>query len=105
MRGAAGNAAAPTAQRKNVRRGNFMMLPPQSARRRGDAIQPDALQEQITPVMSGGGRGQCPLRALPGLRAISALSPQCKAKRTYTNTRGLRRCDAAVRGRTVQAAS
>src|SRR6478736_7909071 len=31
MRGTAGNAAAPTASCKNVRRGNFMMLPPQCA--------------------------------------------------------------------------
>src|SRR5664279_3969710 len=31
MRGTAGHAAAPTARCKNVRRGNFMMLPPQSA--------------------------------------------------------------------------
>src|SRR5882672_3103176 len=31
MRGTAGNAAAPTARRKNARRGNFMMLPPQCA--------------------------------------------------------------------------
>src|SRR6266550_3861428 len=49
MRGTAGNAAAPTARCKNVRRGNFMMLPPQSALRRGHAIQPDALRHRLHP--------------------------------------------------------
>jgi hypothetical protein len=40
----AGNAAAPAAKARNVRRGNFMMLPPQSAQHRGHAIQQGALK-------------------------------------------------------------
>ena len=58
MREAAGNAAAPAARLKNVRRRIFMMLPPQSAARVADARNPAGAQwEQTMPDLWGGGSG------------------------------------------------
>src|SRR3982074_2842894 len=47
MRVTAGNPAAPAARCRKVRRGNFMMLPPQSAPRYGHAIRPDAFWSRL----------------------------------------------------------
>src|SRR5882724_409054 len=78
MRGTTGNAAAPAARRRNVRRRNFMTLPPQSAPRYGHAIRPDAFWEQTTPALRAGGRANACAghrRDLPGHQSQDLALP------------------------------